>query len=120
MSKILEQPANHSLSEIFKELKFGRPAENQKFLDSCIHMLEESNCFLESKLSIGQKVIFIPMERHCDERKIEKSKGFGTITAVKFTRAKVFYDIVDEYWGNLFDCVDSINVFELMTESIKE
>lgn len=41
--RILDKPANYSLSEIFKELKFGRPAENQRFLDSCIEMLEKEH-----------------------------------------------------------------------------
>ena len=37
----LKRPANHNLIEIFKELKFGRPAASQKYLDKCIKELEE-------------------------------------------------------------------------------
>lgn len=70
----------------------------------------------ESALEIGQEITFIPMERHCEKYSIAKNWGYGIITAVKFTKAKVFYDIVDDYWGILFDNVDSINVNELKIE----
>jgi hypothetical protein len=73
-----------------------------------------------SNLEIGQKILFMPMERHCNKYGIEKAKGYGTITAVKFTKAKVFYDIVDEYWGFLFDSVDSSNVFEIVKVELTE
>lgn len=63
-----------------------------------------------SSLEIGQSVKFTPMERHCRQYGIEKSSGYGTITAIKFTKAKVFYDVVSDYWGILFDTVDSANV----------
>lgn len=36
----LSAPANYDLSTIFKELKFGRPAASQKFLDDCISRLD--------------------------------------------------------------------------------
>lgn len=39
----LKRPANHNLIEIFKELKFGRPAASQKYLDNCIKELEKQN-----------------------------------------------------------------------------
>lgn len=35
----LQRPAAYHLIDIFKELKFGRPAEDQKFLDKCIKEL---------------------------------------------------------------------------------
>lgn len=37
----LKRPVNHNLIEIFKALKFGRPAASQKYLDKCIKELEE-------------------------------------------------------------------------------
>ena len=42
---ILNAPVDYSLIEIFKELKFGRPAASQKYLQKCIEQLErwESN-----------------------------------------------------------------------------
>lgn len=64
----------------------------------------------ESALKIGQSVKFKPMQRHCETHSIKCENGFGVITAVKFTKAKVFYDIIDDYWGILFDGVDSVNV----------
>lgn len=35
----LQRPVCYSLTDIFKELKFGRPADDQKFLDKCIKKL---------------------------------------------------------------------------------
>ena len=35
----LDRPVAYSLVEIFKELKFGRPSGDQKFLDKCIDEL---------------------------------------------------------------------------------
>lgn len=37
--RILDKPAVYSLIDIFKELKFGRPAASQQFLDRCINRL---------------------------------------------------------------------------------
>jgi hypothetical protein len=36
---VLSAPQRHNLVEVFKELKFGRPAEDQKFLQKCIEKL---------------------------------------------------------------------------------
>jgi len=38
---ILLNPLNFNLKEIFEVLKFGRPAENQKFLSKCIEELDK-------------------------------------------------------------------------------
>lgn len=65
----------------------------------------------ESNFNIDDKVLFQPMQRHCDALGIEKSKSFGKIIAIRFTKAKVFYDIIDDYYGRLFDNVDSNYVF---------
>jgi len=43
--RILNAPSKHSLSECFEELKFGRPAKDQKFLSLCIKMLSKLNSF---------------------------------------------------------------------------
>ena len=37
----LKRPSAHSLIDIFKELKFGRPAADQKYLAKCITELEQ-------------------------------------------------------------------------------
>ena len=64
----------------------------------------------ESKIGIGDQVIFTPMYRHGQERGIELSEGFGMVVAIRFSKAKVFYDIVDDYHGIVFDNVDSVKV----------
>lgn len=66
-----------------------------------------------STLGIDQKVEFTPMQRHCLAYSIASEVLYGTITAVRFTKAKVFYDIIDDYFGILFDSVDSSKVFGL-------
>ena len=38
----LKKPACYSLVDIFKELKFGRPAESQRYLQKCIDELNEN------------------------------------------------------------------------------
>jgi hypothetical protein len=37
---VLSAPANYDLATLFAELKFGRPAESQKYLDKCIEEIE--------------------------------------------------------------------------------
>jgi hypothetical protein len=61
--------------------------------------------------SIDDIVNFIPMFRQTEELGITMEKQRGRIIAVRFTKAKVFYDIVDDYHGHLFNNVDSIKVF---------
>ncbi len=60
-----------------------------------------------SSLEINDRVRFQPMAWQADELGIAQEYGFGTITAVRFTPAKVFYDIIDDYYGILFSDVDS-------------
>jgi hypothetical protein len=60
--------------------------------------------------SISDEVFFIPMKKHLEKYKLNSQSIRGTITQIHFTKAKVFYDIVDDYWGYLFERVDSINV----------
>lgn len=73
-----------------------------------------------SSLEIDKKIQFIPMEKHCQEFSIKKESLCGVIIAVKFTKAKVFYDIVDDYWGILFTGVDSANIICKKIEKLKE
>ncbi len=37
----LSNPAEHTLQELFAELKFGRPSASQEYLDKCIAELNE-------------------------------------------------------------------------------
>jgi len=39
---ILSEPVKHSLIDIFKELKFGRVVEDQRYLQKCIEELSNS------------------------------------------------------------------------------
>ncbi len=39
----LRRQANYSLQDIFRELKYGRPAEDQKYLDKCIEKLDDDD-----------------------------------------------------------------------------
>lgn len=65
-----------------------------------------------SFFEIGDNVWFLPMERHIDKLKIIKNYNRGHIINIKFSKSKVFYDIVDDYYGYFFDNIDSINVKE--------
>jgi hypothetical protein len=58
----------------------------------------------------GDQVSFIPMFRQCRELGISGEPARGQIIGVRFTKAKVFYDIVDDYYGVLFRDVDSAYV----------
>lgn len=73
-----------------------------------------------SRFEIEQKIVFRPMQRHCQKNAIQANALYGTIVAVTFTKAKVFYDIVDEYWGILFDRVDSANVAPIEIKGLVE
>ena len=74
----------------------------------------------QSKFTIGEKVKFIPMFRHTEAIGIESEQMEGTILAVRFTKAKVMYDICDEYHGKIFDNVDSVKVSGIKTETLQE
>jgi len=63
-----------------------------------------------SALGIDDCVNFKPMARHAEKYCIDQEKRFGKVVAVRFTIAKVFYDILDDYLGVIFDGVDSAYV----------
>jgi hypothetical protein len=50
--RILDAPVKHNLIEIFKELKFGRPSESQKFLQKCIDELSGTSKRIHDKLEM--------------------------------------------------------------------
>lgn len=70
---------------------------------------EEETTF-PSALSIDDAVNFKPMARHAEKYCIDQESRFGKIVAVRFTIAKVFYDVLDDYLGVIFDGVDSAYV----------
>ncbi len=57
-----------------------------------------------------QQVSFIPMHRDCERLAIAHSLLRGRIIGIRFTKAKVLFDIVDDYYGELFRDVDSAKV----------
>ena len=65
---------------------------------------------LPSQFQIEDEVTFVPMFRHQQEMGIAPDELEGKVVAVKFTEAKVFYDIYSPYWGKIFDGVDSAKV----------
>jgi len=68
----------------------------------------------ESKVTIDDDVLFTPMYRHCQTMGIEPEEMYGTVVAVKFTKAKVFYDILDDYYCEVFTNVDSTHVSKVI------
>lgn len=63
-----------------------------------------------SQFTINEEVTFYPMYRHQQEMGIASDCLQGKVVAVRFTEAKVFYDIYNNYWGKIFDNVDSVKI----------
>ena len=61
----------------------------------------------ESHFDIGQEVSFIPSSKQSRQLSITRDSGLGRIVAIRFTKAKVFYDVVDDYYGIIFQNLDS-------------
>lgn len=64
-----------------------------------------------SAFGINDEVQFQPMFRHQQEMGISHEPIEGKVIAVRFTEAKVFYDIYCNYWGKIFDNVSSEKVW---------
>ncbi len=67
---------------------------------------------LPSQSQINDEVTFRPMYRHQQRLGIADEEMSGKIIAIKFTEAKVFYDIYSPYHGIIFEGVDSIKVHQ--------
>lgn len=65
---------------------------------------------LPCNIQIDEEVYFRPMYHQQMDLGIADEWREGTVVAVRFTRAKVFYDILDTYYGVLFNTVDSVKV----------
>lgn len=63
-----------------------------------------------SNFEINDEVVFVPRYRQARELGIAQEKINGNIVSVKFTEAKVFYDIYSPYWGEIFKDVQSNDV----------
>lgn len=70
--------------------------------------------------SIDDKVDFVPSAKQCEDRAISREYRFGTIVKVSFSKAKVFYDILDDYYGDIFANVDSSFVKPIKQLKLKE
>ena len=75
----------------------------------------------DSKLNIDDLVTFIPMYKQSKKLGIKQEEIYGTVVAVRFTKAKVFYDVLDDYYGKVFTNVDSsyvnkVEVFKKLEE----
>lgn len=75
------------------------------------HDYKEAQTF-GSQFAIDEQVEFRPMYRHQQEHGIADENLTGTIVSVRFTRAKVFYDVLSDYHGIIFDKVDSAKVYK--------
>lgn len=64
-----------------------------------------------SSHAIDDEVEFVPMFHQQQSKGITPDLREGTIVAVRFTKPKVFYDILDEYYAVIFENVDSSKVF---------
>jgi hypothetical protein len=56
---------------------------------------------------IGDFVSFVPSAKQCKDRMIEREYRYGMIVKVSFSSAKVFYDILDDYYSEIFPDIDS-------------
>lgn len=57
--------------------------------------------------AIDDMVEFTPTAKQAENRAITRDYRMGTIVKVSFSKAKVFYDILDDYYGEIFTNVDS-------------
>lgn len=64
-----------------------------------------------SQIAIDDVVTFRPMAKHQEEMCIADEEFLGVVTMVHFSKAKVFYDILSDYHGIIFDKVDSAKVY---------
>lgn len=76
----------------------------------------------DSKLSIDDVITFIPMFIQAKKMGIKQEEMRGIVVGIRFTKAKVFYDILDDYYGKVFANVDSsyvnkIEIFNKLEES---
>ncbi len=63
-----------------------------------------------SNYDMNEEVTFTPMYKHVKDWGIAPEELEGKVVAVRFTEAKVFYDLYNNYWGKIFDNVSSDKV----------
>lgn len=74
----------------------------------------------QSNFRITDEVTFRPMYKQQVDLGIADEELEGKITAVKFTEAKVFYDVYSPYWGKVFENVDSVKVYAKRVSDVVE
>jgi len=77
---------------------------------------------LVSALDLQEDVNFYPRFKDADRIGIKAETPLrGKIIAIRFTESKVFYDVVDNYWGELFRDIPSEKVFtETLSDKLNE
>lgn len=74
------------------------------------HKLNEEANF-PAQHAIDDMVEFVPMFKQQEEHGITADIRDGIVVAVRFSKMKVFYDILDDYYGIIFPNIDSCKVF---------
>lgn len=72
---------------------------------------------LPSKFQINDEVTFRPMFRQQKKLGVADEDTEGRITAIKFTEAKVFYDVYSPFHGRIFREIYSDKVFKNVSAS---
>jgi hypothetical protein len=74
-----------------------------------------------SNFQIGQEVVFNPAYKDILEKGLAEDIILdGFITAIRFTKEKVFYDAVSTYYGIVYRDIPSDKVFEKDYFNLKE
>lgn len=121
---------NVELEQMHIDEEFNDFFELQNRLESILFQvidmikIDDMETFLEdttfpSVYDIGDEVVFFPMASHVEEYNICRKPKLGTIKAIRFTEAKVLHDIVDDYYGYMFENVDSAYLFDSYDEAQK-
>lgn len=72
---------------------------------------------LNANFNIEDNVEFYPTHKQSQEMGIAQELISGKVISIKFTKAKVFYNILNDYHGIIFENIPSEKVFS--TESMK-
>jgi len=74
---------------------------------------------LPSGFQIGDECEFIPTFKQHTEMGIAPDERDGKVVAVRFTEAKVFYDVFDTYYAKVFENIPSEKVFKSAWADVK-
>lgn len=71
---------------------------------------------LPSAFQINDECSFVPTFKQQTEMGISPEQMEGKVVAIRFTEAKIFYDVFNNYYGWVFNNVPSEKVFKSMWE----